>query len=225
MVEWNFEYRFMIDMINSSIANHNFEGLSEWFGSLREDSKHEFKRYCESRGLNYYDFAEVINGFYSQNPDVILSPNHHRKLIDWLFEKAWYCDIVTIHKTRVIADLIDLILFYKIIEAENSESHNIYLLQHVSIVEPLLTNYIKYKMYDEAWEMAADCYSKVRDRDKRFTPWEKIFIHRLAEIGKLRGKYSIRLTPEMKSLALEGVGLLSKVRYNLFVWKRYCSEW
>lgn len=224
MVEWNIEYRFMIDIVNSSIKSYDFEGLAEWFGSLRGDAKYEFKKYCESHNFDYYDFAEIINGFYNQNPGTILSPNHHRKLIDWLFEKAWNCDVVTIHKTSMLANLISLILFYKTVKAGNGESYSVYLLQHVSIVEPLLTNYIKYKMYDEAWEMAADCYAKVRDRDGRFTPWEKIFIRRLAEIGKLRGKYDIRLTPEMKNLALEGVGLFSKVRYDLLVWKRYYSE-
>ncbi len=219
MVEWNIEYRFMIDMINSSIESYDFEGLAEWFNNLEEGSKHEFRTYCKEHELYYYDFARVVSEFYKQNPDINLAPNHQRRLVNWLFERAWNCDIVTVRESPMIADLIGLILFYKIVKTNSKEKQDVYLTQYVSILEPLLTNYIKYKMYDEAWDLAADCYFKIAKKGEKFNPWKKIFIRRLAEIGKLRMKYELELTPEMKELASQGTIIFSPTWYNLLVWE------
>lgn len=222
MVEWNINHRMMADKVNSSISNYDFEGLAKWFNGLDENTKADFKTACRDCKLDYYDFAELISTYYEQNPDIVFAPNHYRKLIDWLFEKAWYCDAVTVHKTSVVADLIGLILFYKIMNSKDEEKQDIYLIQYISILEPMITNYLKYGLFDKAWDLAVSCYFKIADRNGRFTPWRRIFICHLAKIGRLRGKYEISLTPEMEEVALQGVKWFSYLRTkrDLATWKK-----
>ena len=86
----------------------------------------------------------------------------------------------------------------------------------------MITNYLKYGLFDKAWDLAVNCYFKIADRNGRFTPWRRIFICHLAKIGRLRGKYEISLTPEMEEVALQGVKWFSylQIKRDLATWKK-----
>ena len=210
MVEWNINHTIVKSEIEKCLERTDFEGLTEFFNGLDESFKKEFRLACRECGDDSYDFADLISTYYAANPGAILEPNHYRRMVNWLFEKMWYCDIATIHQSLVIARLLDLMLYYRMIK-DGEESSPEYIRQRVSIFDPLLTNLIKYGLYDEAWDIAASCYFQAANYNSgtEFIAWQKTFLHHLARIGKYRGHYSFRLTQEMKDLALEGLNWVS----------------
>lgn len=219
MVEWKLEHRIMVDFVNDAISRSNFEGLKDWFKSLSDSEKRSFKAICLDKGLDHYRFAEVVSDFYDKNPEAILDVRHHNRMVDWLFAEAWYCDRVSVHRSLAIIHLIDEILKNRM--RTSSELSEAYLVQRVSLFEPLLTNLIKYDLYDDAWDIASSCYQQISDKKVEvFVPWQKKYIRHLARIGRLRGKYGLKLTSEMKNLALEGLNFLSSDKKNLKYWEK-----
>ena len=203
MVEWNINHRLMVDMVNNAVSSSDFSGLKDWFKTLGDEEKESFKAACRERGLHQHDFASIISDFYIENPQAFLYANHHRVLVNWLFEKAWNSDRITVHRSVAIVHLLDEI-FHNRMDAE-PENMEIYLLQSVSIFDPLIMILTKYGLFDQAWELAFLCYSRISTRRGKFTPWKRIFLRHLAKIGKYRNSYRLRLTDEMKQIAMSGL--------------------
>lgn len=218
MVEWNINHTIAKLEIERCLKRRDFEVLIEFFNGLDEPFKKEFKLACRECGDDAYDFADLISAYYATNPGAILAPNHYRRVVNWLFEKMWYCDIATVNQSLVIARLLDLMLYYRMIE-DGKESSPDYIRQRVSIFDPLLTNLIKYRLYDDAWKIAASCYFQTASNDgTEFIAWQKTFLHHLARIGKYRGYYGFKLTREARDLALDEVGWLSPNRRAIELW-------